>query len=135
MSINQSTYCNQKFTKFRRRRFRFYNARMLRHSPTKRGIVRQVRILTPRKPNSARRTVFKLWLSNRLHTVSSIKGPSHSLKRYSTVLICGTGARDLPGVYSHCIRGCYDLHGLIWKRRRRSIYGLPRYLMNRRYYR
>ena len=125
MTVNQNTYnC---YNKFNRRRVRFHNTRMLSGAPNRKGVVRQVRIQTPRKPNSARRVVFKLWLTNRRHTVSSIKGSGHTLKRFSTVLIAGTGSRDLPGIYSHCIRGCFDLKGLFHKFRRRSIYGVPKH--------
>lgn len=124
MTIHQNT--KNFFYKHQRRRIRFHNTRMLSNAPNRKGVVRQLRIQTPRKPNSARRIVFKLWLTNKRHTVSSIKGKGHNLKRYSTVLIAGTGARDLPGVYSHCIRSCYDLKAIYTKRRRRSIYGVPK---------
>lgn len=129
MTLNQNTY--NEYNKYNRRKVRFHNTRMLSGAPNRKGVVRQVRIQTPRKPNSARRTVFKLWLTNKRHTVSSIKGKGHTLKRYSTVLISGTGARDLPGIYSHCIRGKFDLKGVYTKIRRRSIYGVPRHKMQR----
>ncbi len=41
------------------------------------------------------------------------------------MLIRGGGARDLPGSYYSCVRGVLDLVGLIYKRRRRSIYAAP----------
>ena len=125
MTVHQNT--KNFFTKYTRYKRRPHNARMLLNSPNKKGVVRRLRIQTPRKPNSARRMVFKLWLTTRRHTVSSIKGSGHNLKRFSTVLIAGTGSRDLPGIYSHCIRGRFDLKGLYYKRRRRSIYGVPKH--------
>jgi len=41
----------------------------------------------------------------------------------------GKGARDLPGVYSRCIRGKFDFEPMYQKNRRRSIYGTKRPIM------
>lgn len=83
----------------------------------------QTRIVTPKKPNSARRPVAKVALVNRRFTLAYIPGIGHNLRRHSSVLIRGGGARDLPGVSRTCIRGVYDLCSVIGKRSRRSIYG------------
>jgi len=99
---------------------------MLLSNPQKKGVVRGVRVITPRKPNSARRAGVKLFLTTSNHTVAFIPGSGHSLKKYSTVLIKGRGARDLPGVYCRCIRGVRDLKNLPMKGRRRSIYGVKK---------
>jgi len=107
---------------------------MLLNNPQKKGTVQRVRIQTPRKPNSARRQVVKLLLTTKRHTVSYIPGRGHTLRRYSTVLIRAGGARDLPGVYSVCIRGVKDLKGLMHKTRRRSIYGVSKKLQHGFYY-
>lgn len=96
------------------------------HCPQQRGVVLRVRVVTPRKPNSARRPAVKIFLPNGKDAVSHIPGRGHTLKRYSRVLIRGGGARDLPGVYSTAIRGVFDLKGLIHKGRRRSIYGVQK---------
>jgi small subunit ribosomal protein S12 len=99
---------------------------MLNINPQKKGVVKKIRIQTPRKPNSARRQVFKLLLFPKTFTVASIKGKGHNLKKHLRVLICGKGARDLPGVYCHCIRNVYDLRGVLGKIKRRSIYGIKK---------
>jgi small subunit ribosomal protein S12 len=112
----------------------YRGGRMLLRNPQKRGVVQRVRIQTPRKPNSARRQVVKLLLTTKRYTVSYIPGSGHTLKRYSTVLIRAGGARDLPGVYSVCIRGQKDLNALMHKRRRRSIYGVSRRLQTGYYH-
>lgn len=101
---------------------------MLRVNPQKKAIVRRVRILTPRKPNSARRQVVKLVLGRKRYTVAYVPGKGHTLKRHSRVLIRGGGARDLPGVYCACIRGKFDLKGVLYKTKRRSIYGVKKSL-------
>lgn len=119
----QQNACNKFTSKTNHRK-----SRMLLKNPQKRGIVQKVRIQTPRKPNSARRQVVKLLLSTKRYTVSYIPGSGHTLKKHSTVIIRGGGARDLPGVYSTCIRGLKDLKGLMQKKRRRSIYGVSKKL-------
>lgn len=85
----------------------------------------RIRIVTPRKPNSARRPVAKVVLTNKKRITAHIPGSGHNLRRHSTVLIHGIGARDLPGVQYTCVRGVYDFVGLLKKIRRRSIYGCP----------
>jgi len=101
-------------------------SRVLTRCPQKKGQVSKLRISTPRKPNSARRKTVKLKLSNKKTPISYIRGMGHSLKRFSTVLIMGKGARDLPGVYSRCIRGKFDFEPMYQKTKRRSIYGMKK---------
>jgi len=98
----------------------------LKGSPQAAGNVFRARIVTPRKPNSARRPAVKVFLNNGKQVVSHIPGMGHNLRRHSHVLIRGGGARDLPGVRHTCVRGVYDFLGVRNKRRRRSIYGVKR---------
>ena len=100
------------------------NFGVLNCNPQKKGIVLQTRIVTPKKPNSARRPVAKLSLMNKKQTIAHIPGIGHNLRKHSNVLIRGGGARDLPGVSYTCIRGVYDLSGVLNRFRRRSIYGI-----------
>ena len=99
---------------------------ILKKQPQMKGVVTKVRILTPRKPNSARRPVAKVFLTNRKQRVTHIPGKGHNLRKHSEVLVSGVGARDLPGVHFSCIRGVYDFSPVLNKVRRRSIYGLRR---------
>jgi small subunit ribosomal protein S12 len=85
----------------------------------------RIRIVTPRKPNSARRPTAKVILSNKGRITAHIPGSGHNLRRHSNILIHGCGARDLPGVRYTCTRGVYDFYGLLKKTRRRSVYGAP----------
>lgn len=62
----------------------------------------------------------------RVYVISSIIGRGHTLKRFGRVLIKGGGARDLPAIYTQCIRGKFDLIGVFTKKRRRSIYGVKK---------
>lgn len=99
---------------------------ILGNRPQISGVVTKVRVATPRKPNSARRAVVKVLLSNKKHRVVHVPGKGHNLRKHSEVLISGVGARDLPGVHYSCIRGVYDLSPVAGKTRRRSIYGVKR---------
>lgn len=98
--------------------------RKLFFNPQKRGTVFRVRIVTPKKPNSAKRPAAKVTLVSKIELVAHIPGQGHNLRKFSKVLIRGGGARDLPGVYHTCIRGVYDLMGVNHKTKRRSIYGV-----------
>ena len=100
------------------------NFGVLDNNPQKKGMVLKTRIVTPKKPNSARRPVAKISLVNKKQTVAHIPGIGHNLRKHSNVLIRGGGARDLPGVSYTCIRGLYDLSSVLNKLRRRSIYGV-----------
>jgi len=95
-------------------------------SPQKKGIVRRVRIVTPKKPNSARRPVAKVLFRTKERVTAHIYGRGHNLRSYSRVLVRGGGARDLPGCNYEVIRGVYDLMPTRGKRRRRSIHGLKK---------
>ena len=92
--------------------------------PQVRGTVVKLRTLTPKKPNSARRPIVKVKLVSRRRLTAHIPGIGHALRKHAQVLIRGGGARDLPGVRYSCCRGVYDLHGVLDKKRRRSIYGV-----------
>jgi len=98
--------------------------RILGGNPQKKGTVNKTRIVTPKKPNSARRPVARIVLYNKKRTLAHIPGIGHNLRKHSSVLIRGGGARDLPGVSHTCIRGVYDLCSVQNKQRRRSIYGV-----------
>ena len=64
--------------------------------------------MTPKKPNSARRKVARVKLSNKLMITARIIGQGHNLQSYSHVLIRGGRANDLPGVRYCMIKGALD---------------------------
>lgn len=98
----------------------------LKGNPFLKGVVMRARILTPKKPNSAKRPIAKVILTNKKRITAHIPGIGHNLRRHSTVLIRGGGARDLPGVSFTCVRGKHDLICVPNRFNRRSIYGIPR---------
>jgi len=80
----------------------------LQTCPQKHGVVSKVRIVTPKKPNSARRKVARVKLSNRLFVTAKLIGQGHNLQSYSHVLVRGGRANDLPGVRYTMIKGVLD---------------------------
>ena len=109
-----------------------HKAPALKNCPQVKGVVKKVRIVTPRKPNSARRPVAKVIFWNKKRVTSHLPGVGHNIRSHSSVLVRGGGARDLPGVGYTCIRGVYDFAGLESKKRRRSIYGAKKPIVGRK---
>lgn len=105
----------------------------LLHCPQKKGICTKIRIMKPKKPNSAQRKVAKVKLSTGRRVVCYIQGKGHELREYSQVLVRGGRVPDLPGVQYHLIRGKLDFD---WKEtwvrvNRRSKYGIPKPVKNK----
>lgn len=92
-------------------------------SPFKRGVVLQVRTMTPTKPNSALRKVARVRLSNKREVTVYIPGEGHNLAEHGIVLVRGGRVKDLPGVKYHIVRGKYDTAGVEGRKSSRSKYG------------
>lgn len=91
--------------------------------PQKSGMVQKIFITTPRKPNSAKRQTAKVNLSNGKKIIVFLCGIGHNLSIHSEVIICGGGAKDLPGVNYKAVRGLKDFDRLYKRRNARSKYG------------
>ena len=98
----------------------------LKGNPQVKGTCVKIYIRTPKKPNSAKRKVCKLKLSNGLRVESYIPGEGHSLQQYSSVLIRGGRVPDLPGMKYHNIRGKYDFKPVKNRKTSRSKYGVKK---------
>ena len=94
--------------------------------PHLRGVCLQVKIMTPKKPNSALRKVARVRLSNGIEVTAYIPGEGHNLQEHSIVLVRGGRVRDLPGVRYHIIRGVLDSQGVADRKQARSKYGAKR---------
>ncbi len=92
-------------------------------SPFKRGVVLQVRTMTPKKPNSALRKVARVRLSNKQEVTAYIPGEGHELIEHAVVLVRGGRVKDLPGVKYQIVRGKYDATGVVGRKTSRSRYG------------
>lgn len=98
----------------------------LESCPQKRGVCVRVYVTTPKKPNSARRKVARVRLTNGIEVTSYIPGEGHNLQEHSVVLLRGGRVKDLPGVRYHIVRGSLDTQGVEKRRQRRSKYGAKR---------
>ena len=120
-----------RFRSFRLRKLHKVKATQLRGCPHKRAIVDQIRLVKPKKPNSAIRKVAKVVLSStRRSIIAYIPGRGHALQKFSVVLVRGGRVKDLPGVQYHLVRGAYEFNPLESNPRvhRRSKYGVKKNL-------
>ena len=96
--------------------------------PQRKGTCIKIRIMKPKKPNSAQRKVAKIRLTNKRIINAAIPGQGHNLKEYSEVLVRGGRANDLPGVRYKLIKGCYgfSVDESFKRSKRRSKFGLKK---------
>lgn len=92
----------------------------------KKGIVSRVVTMSPKKPNSAVRHVAKVTLTNTYKVTARLPGIGYLCSKYNRVLVHGGRANDLPGVGYTLVRGVYDFSPVIFKKKRRSVYGVGR---------
>lgn len=97
-------------------------------APQRKGVVFKISTMSPRKPNSARRTFAKVRiLITQKKVFAKIPGiGDHFLQAHSVVLVRGHGPKDSPGINYHLIRGLYDFNKieLFGRRNRRSKFGV-----------
>ena len=98
----------------------------LQKRPQVKGIVNKITNMSPKKPNSAVRIVAKVNLTNALRITGRMPGIGYLCGKYNRVLVNGGRANDLPGVGYTLIRGVFDFSPVIFKQKRRSIYGVDR---------
>jgi small subunit ribosomal protein S12 len=93
------------------------------HAPFKRGVVTQVKTMTPRKPNSALRKIARVRLSNKQEITAYIPGIGHEITEHAIVMVRGGRVPDLPGVRYKIVRGKFDAGGVVNRKQGRSRYG------------
>ena len=83
----------------------------LKKNPQQRGICIKVYITNPRKPNSAKRKVARIVLTNKKKIGVYIPGPKNisDIQKFSKLLIRGGNVRDLPSIRYRAINGKLDL--------------------------
>ena len=114
---------NQLTKKPRSQQYRRPKHPALHGCPQKRGVCLQVKIMTPKKPNSALRKVARVRLSSGMEVTAYIPGEGHNLQEHSIVLVRGGRVKDLPGVRYKIIRGTLDTSGVRDRKQARSRYG------------
>ena len=94
-------------------------------NPFIKGNVKKVGVAKPKKPNSANRPYARVVLKNKKEVTVYIPGEKHNLQEYSSVLIAGGGAQDLPGLQYSIVRGYSrgDAKGVEKRNQGRSLYG------------
>jgi len=121
-TITQATRSKSK----RRKKAPFSRTPALAARPHVKGVVARLTTTTPKKPNSAIRHIAKVRLTNLTRVTARIPGIGYLCVRYNRVLVRGGRANDLPGVRYTLIRGVYDFSPVVFKKKRRSIYGTAR---------
>lgn len=64
----------------------------------RKGVCSAVFVLSPKKPNSGKRKVARVKLTNGRTVLAYIPGEGHNLQEHSVVLLRGGRVQDLPGV-------------------------------------
>jgi len=103
----------------------------LDHCPLKLGIVSVVYTDSPKKPNSGKRKLAKVLLSNNRRAIVTIpdgQAGGVTLQKYSRVLIRGGRTQDMPGAHYKIIRTSkgrigQTMAGSINRVQKRSKYG------------
>ncbi len=99
-------------------------------APHRKGIIYKITTMSPRKPNSARRTFAKVRLIfNKKKIFAKIPGiGEHFLQSHSLVFVRGHGPKDSPGINYHLIRGLCDFikEESFGRQNRRSKFGLKK---------
>jgi small subunit ribosomal protein S12 len=121
MTINQVSIRKRKFKVRKNSTNKF-----LQSNPFKKGVCIRVLIRKPKKPNSAQRKLAKVKLSNGVIVDAYIPGEGHSLQEHGVVLVRGGRVKDLPGIKLKCVRGKFDLTGVVGRKTSRSKYGVKK---------
>lgn len=86
--------------------------------------VKEIKDLTPAKPNSASRSCARVvLLANRKKITVYIPGEKHNIQIHDEILIKGGGAQDVRGVNYSVVRGGRSTKGVEKRKTSRSIYG------------
>jgi len=99
-------------------------------SPFRKAIVYKIAFMSPRKPNSARRTFAKVRiLINNKKVFAKIPGiGEHFLQPHNIVVVRGHGPKDSPGINYHLVRGLMDFNRteIFGRKNRRSKFGVKK---------
>lgn len=121
---------NQLSLKGRTGKRKYSRVRALKGAPQKRGVIYEISVMSPRKPNSAKRKFVKLYILGdfrRTRAFAYIPGLGfHGLNQYNIVLLEGGGPKDSPGLNYTLLRGKLDFYSLepYGRRNRRSKFGV-----------
>ena len=103
----------------------------MRACPQKKAVVRSLVIIKPKKPNSAKRKIAKVFVPSikkrtRCGIPGSHKNKDRDLKKYSKVMIRGGRSRDIIGIRYKVILGLLDAKPFFERKTARSKYGVKK---------
>ena len=98
----------QAATRKRRSKRRIIRVPALRGCPAKKAVIVKLRIMKPKKPNSANRKVAKIRLTYGRQLVAQVPGLGHFLQEHAIVLVNGKRVRDLHGMHYRLVKGVAD---------------------------
>ncbi|KAH9936320.1 uncharacterized protein B0H18DRAFT_973328 [Fomitopsis serialis] len=101
-------------------------APLLESNPQRKGVVSQTFIMKPKKPNSAKRKVARVKLTNGNTVHAYLMGEGSWLQDHSVVLVRGGRTQDLPGVRYKVVRGALDFGPVVNRVNARSKYGVKK---------
>lgn len=116
--------------KGRKKKKKFEPRRRLFKSPQKKGLVEICRIMTPRKPNSAKRKICKVNIRKTVNrrrpywVLAKLRGITGFTNKWIDVLVTGGRANDLPGVKYLMIKNKF---GLGWRENIKRASRLSKY--------
>ena len=120
----------QLINKRRKNKIRKSKAAAFGNAPHRKGVIYKIAVMSPRKPNSARRTFAKVrLLFNDKKLFAKIPGiGEHFLQTHSIVFVRGHGPKDSPGINYHLIRGLCDFIKVepYGRKNRRSKFGVKK---------
>lgn len=124
----------QAATRKRRSKRRIIRVPALKGCPAKKAVIVKLRIMKPKKPNSANRKVAKIRLSYGRQLVAQVPGLGHFLQEHAIVLVHGKRVRDLPGMHYRLVKGVADFtyKEVGVRRQARSKYGYPNMMKPKR---
>ncbi len=117
---------NQRLFTGRKPQQNFCASPALQRSPQRRGRVQRILIITPRKPNSAKRKALKLLLSTGRHAIVKVAGQGYIPHKYAIVLVRGKGFKDTPNAKYTAVRGALECLPLFNRNSRRSTFGVKK---------
>jgi small subunit ribosomal protein S12 len=94
----------------------------LKLNPQVKGRVVKQLSVTPRKPNSAIRKIFRVRLVNKKVISTKLAGSGKFPLKFATVLVKGRGYKDTPSIKYQIMRGIYDCPTFYNINRKRSLY-------------
>ena len=117
----------KQFKKLKKKRISLVKTKWLFASPQKKCECVKVLKMSPKKPNSAKRSVGVFKVSKKKKEIRLyIPGIGHSITMYTTGLFRGGKTQDLPSIRYKVIRGALNVSGVSGRTKARSKYGVKR---------